>query len=82
MCLNSTVFASLILLLSFYLPSSKVFLCVPIHVDDLIITGNNMTVLQNFKVQLNTCFHMKDLGSLKYFLGIEVVRNNEEIYFC
>lgn len=28
-----------------------------------------MAALWNFKVYLNTCFHMKDLGSLKYFLA-------------
>lgn len=29
---------------------------------------------------LSTCFHMKDLGLLKYFLGIEVAQNNHGMY--
>ena len=43
-----------------------------VYVDDLIISGNNPTELQRFKTYLNHCFHMKNLGKLKYFLGVEV----------
>lgn len=41
-----------------------------------------MTILQNFKAHLSTCYYMKDLGLQKYFLGIEVVCNNQGIYLC
>lgn len=50
------------------------------HVVDLIVTGNNTTAFQEFKQHLSHCFHTKDLWSLKYFLGIEVARNNKGIY--
>ncbi|GAA0186355.1 transmembrane signal receptor [Lithospermum erythrorhizon] len=50
-----------------------------VYVDDLIISGNNSYVLSSFKGYLCACFHMKDLGVLKYFLGIEVARNSEGI---
>lgn len=43
-----------------------------VYVDDLIISGNNSNAICVFKRYLNTCFKMKDLGTLKYFLGIEV----------
>ena len=33
-------------------------------------------------IYLCSCFHMKDLGVLKYFLGIKVARNSEGIYLC
>lgn len=62
--------------------SGKNFLCFLVYVDDLIITGNDLSSLQRFKAQLSTCFHMKDLGSQIYFLGIEVARNHQEIYLC
>lgn len=50
------------------------------YVDDLIITSNNSTAIAKFKTHLSKFFHMKDLGSLKYFLGIEVAQNASELY--
>ncbi|KAK3039089.1 hypothetical protein RJ639_028835 [Escallonia herrerae] len=48
-----------------------VFLSVLVYVDDLILAGNNSTACSLFKKYLNDCFKLKDLGPLKYFLGIE-----------
>ena len=45
-----------------------------IYVDDIVLAGNNTTACIHFKDYLNTCFSIKDLGPLKYFLGIEVAR--------
>ncbi|KAH9718013.1 retrovirus-related pol polyprotein from transposon RE1 [Citrus sinensis] len=45
-----------------------------VYVDDLIIAGNNTTAISAFKAYLSRCFHMKDLGVLMYFLGIEISR--------
>ena len=52
------------------------------YVDDLIISGNDASAVNHFKAYLHECFHMKDLGALKYFLGIEVARNSEGIFLC
>ena len=46
-----------------------------IYVDDLIITGSSVTAINEFKEYLSNCFKMKDLGILRYFLGIEVARS-------
>ncbi|CAA7013099.1 unnamed protein product [Microthlaspi erraticum] len=51
-----------------------------IYVDDMILTGNSETDLQKFKDYLSSCFKMKDLGALKYFLGIEVARSKQGFY--
>lgn len=51
-----------------------------IYVDDLIITGNQPAAVEFFKKYLASCFKMKDLGLLKYFLGIEVARNKTGMY--
>lgn len=50
------------------------------YVDDLIISGNDLVMLSRFKAYLNKCFHMKDLGKLKYFLGIEVACGSDGIF--
>lgn len=44
-----------------------------VYVDDLIITGNNPTIVQKIVAQLASKFSIKDLGCLSYFLGIEVI---------
>jgi len=49
-----------------------IHLSVLVYVDDLIVVGNDSSAIQQFKVYLSTCFHMKDFGVLKYFLGVEV----------
>lgn len=59
-----------------------VFLCILIYVDDLLIFGNNAASIAKFKVYLNSCFQMKNLGFLKYFLGIEIARNSSRFYLC
>jgi hypothetical protein len=46
-----------------------------IYVDDIVITSSDSTLLGQFKTHLSKSFHMKDLGSLTYFLGLEVYRS-------
>ena len=51
-----------------------------IYVDDLVLASNDMQLLTKFKTYLGECFRMKDLGKLKYFLGIEVARAADGIF--
>ncbi|RVW38703.1 Retrovirus-related Pol polyprotein from transposon RE1 [Vitis vinifera] len=44
-------------------------------VDDIILTGDDVIDMERLKQKLATEFEMKDLGSLRYFLGMEVARN-------
>ena len=46
-----------------------------VYVDDLLITGNSSTKLSELKTMLSQNFHMKDLGEVSYFLGLEVCRS-------
>lgn len=48
--------------------------------DDLIITGSTLALITTFKIYLIQCFHLKDLGISKYFLGIEVACSPSGIY--
>ncbi|GJU00031.1 putative RNA-directed DNA polymerase [Tanacetum coccineum] len=56
-----------------------VFLALLVYVDDIIVTGNNAEEIEKFKVFLKGKFKIKDLGKLKYFLGIEVVDTSSGI---
>ncbi|GJW06676.1 putative RNA-directed DNA polymerase [Tanacetum coccineum] len=53
---------------------NNVSLFLLVYVDDLVITGNSEVEIHKFKTFLNKRFKMKDLGELKYFLGIEVLK--------
>lgn len=46
-----------------------------VYVDDLLITGDNLAEIDHLKKMLSTQFHMKDLGELRYFLGLEISRS-------
>lgn len=59
----------------------RVQLSVLVYVDDLIISGNDSGAILRFKRYLGDCFHMKDLGVLKYF-GIEIARGPEGLFLC
>ena len=50
-----------------------------VYVDDIVITGNNQDGISNLKQHLFQHFQTKDLGRLKYFLGIEVAQSNSGI---
>lgn len=50
--------------------------------DDLFITGDDVILIQEAKDILQHAFKMKDLGILKYFLGIEVCRSQKGILLC
>ncbi|CAL9002215.1 unnamed protein product, partial [Prunus brigantina] len=41
--------------------------------DDLVVTGNNASLVSQFVHALAWRFSVKDPGSLNYFLGVEVV---------
>ncbi|GJW98882.1 uncharacterized mitochondrial protein-like protein [Tanacetum coccineum] len=56
------------------------FIAVLVYVDDLMITGNDNSLIQKFKSQLSSTFHMKDLGDLHYFLGLEVTKSEYGLF--
>ncbi|CAL1375187.1 unnamed protein product [Linum trigynum] len=55
--------------------TSTSFVAALIYVDDVILTGDDSTFIQAVKDFLHQQFTIKDLGPLKYFLGIEVARS-------
>jgi len=51
-----------------------------VYVDDIILTGDYKEELVRLKKLLAKEFEIKDLGYLKYFLGMEVERSRKDIY--
>lgn len=50
-----------------------------VYVDDIILTGDDRESIVELKNHLNKVFYVKDLGTLKSFLGIEVARSKSGI---
>ncbi|CAM8975404.1 unnamed protein product [Rhodiola kirilowii] len=51
-----------------------------LYVDDMVVNGRNPTLIKTLITWLSTEFAMKDLGSLHYFLGVEVHSNSEGLF--
>ncbi|GJR41062.1 retrotransposon protein, putative, ty1-copia subclass [Tanacetum coccineum] len=49
-----------------------------LYVNDILIMGNNILMLQDVKSYLGRCFAMKDLGEAAYILGIKIYRNRSK----
>jgi transposase InsO family protein len=58
------------------------FLIVSLYVDDLIFTGNNRSMCDEFKNSMMLEFDMSDLGKMKHFLGVEVKQCAGGIFIC
>ncbi|GKV28149.1 hypothetical protein SLEP1_g37236 [Rubroshorea leprosula] len=48
-----------------------------LYVDDMIITGDDVASVEELKQSLSQKFKMKDLGVLRYFLGLEVTSSDD-----
>ncbi|KAL2892600.1 Retrovirus-related Pol polyprotein from transposon TNT 1-94 [Bienertia sinuspersici] len=49
------------------------------YVDDLLNTGDDVDCIMTLKQELDQEFTIKDLGEMRYFLGIEVYRDSKGI---
>ncbi|GLU18737.1 hypothetical protein SLE2022_350210 [Rubroshorea leprosula] len=55
-------------------------LIVCLYVDDLIFTGNNPRMFEEFKRAMSNVFEMTDIRLMSYYLGIEVKQMEEGIF--
>ena len=53
-----------------------------VYVDDIIIACLNKCIVYEVKAFLHSKFKMKALGSLKYFLGLEIARFTTGVVVC
>nr|GEY48213.1 hypothetical protein [Tanacetum cinerariifolium] len=49
-----------------------------LYVDDILVMGNGIPMLQSVKTYLGKCFAMKDLGEPAYILGIKIYRDRSK----
>lgn len=55
-------------------------IAIPLLIDDIVITRNDQENITQLKEHLFRHFQTKDLGRLKYFLGIEVAQSKDGIF--
>lgn len=64
----------------FTLTHKDSFTALLVYVDDIVLAGTHTSVLSHVKEFLSSKFKLKDLGTLKYFLGLEIARNSTDVY--
>ena len=64
----------------FIYKQDKVIAYLLLYVDDIVLTDNTPSYLDHLIHQLNLIFDLKDLGSLHYFLGLQVSRTSDSFY--
>ena len=55
-------------------------LIVSLYVDDLVFTGSDENMIEDFKRDMMNKYEMSDLGLLYYFLGIEVSQSEDGVF--
>jgi hypothetical protein len=60
----------------FYNKKDNIYIIV--YVDDLLIIGENLKLINYLKIELSKYLDLTDLGDVKYFLGLEIIRNREK----
>ena len=50
-----------------------------IYVDDIIISYPSLHIVNSLKTFLHNKFKLKDLGDLKYFLGLEIPKSATDV---
>lgn len=58
------------------------FVALLVYVDDIVIASDNNQAISQLTAFLNSQFRLKDLGPLKFFLGLEFARNAKGISLC
>ena len=51
-----------------------------LYVDNMIITSDDLSGIEELKDFLSQQFEMKDLGHLSYFLGLEITHSTDGLY--
>ena len=47
-----------------------------LYIDDLLLMGNDLSMINKIKKKLGKAYHMKDLGATQSYLGIRITRDH------
>ncbi|KAG7563872.1 Integrase catalytic core [Arabidopsis suecica] len=64
----------------YVMKKDKDILVVSLYVDDIIVTGNNTQLIDKFKEEMKLEFEMTDMGLLNYFLGMEIIQDDQGVF--
>ncbi|CAM8999884.1 unnamed protein product [Rhodiola kirilowii] len=64
----------------FTLTNGTHFIILLVYDDAIVKTGTSASLIDSIKAFIHSEFKIKDLGFLKYFLGIEVARSSTGIF--
>jgi histone deacetylase 1/2 len=59
----------------FYRTQGSDILLLLIYVDDILLTGSSSSQITKLIAHLSAVFHMKNLGDIHYFLGLQIARD-------
>jgi len=62
--------------------TTETFTVLLVYVDDIILAANSLSEFTLIKNVLHQAFKIKDIGTLKYFLGLEVAHSHSGISLC
>jgi len=51
-----------------------------VYLDDIVVTGSDQDAISRIKNLMHLTFHMKELGRLTYFLGLEVHYHQKGVF--
>ena len=55
---------------------------ISLYVYDMLVIGNNLEMIHEFKVEMKKVFKIKDLGEMSYFLEMQIYKiHNEEVQY-
>ena len=59
----------------FYKEVGKDIIILAFHVDDGMVTGSSVALINKFKVDMNAKYKLTDLGAANWLLGIKITRD-------
>jgi len=57
-------------------------LAVSFYIDDLLVTGSNMKLIDMFKREMKDVFEMTDMEKMSFSVDMEVKQKHNEILIC